>query len=198
MSTRSAIIVSHEGKYTGVYCHSDGYPEWNGNRLMEHFNSLPSALALVSLGDLSSIGRDGTVTAYHRDRGESWDEVKPIESHSLNYIVSCLDHDDNVYLFADGKWHHNGKCLATRLASGPPPTPVASCPPVASVKPGTVITFVCGPGESSLPEFAMRKGRAYGVIRDRWGTHLRVKLDDFTFTTVDRFTSVGIGAYCFA
>lgn len=197
MATRSAIIIQHDSKFIGIYCHSDGYPEWNGKILLEHYNTHESALALISLGSLSSIARDGTPTAYHRDKGESWDSVSPTVAASFSAVSSSIGHDDHIYLFQDGRWLHNGKCLAQRLADGPPPVPVASCPPITAVKPGTIITFVCGPGESSRPEFALRKGRAYGLVTDRWGTHLRVKLDDYTFTTVERFTSVGIGAYCF-
>jgi hypothetical protein len=64
-------------------------------------------------------------------------------------------------------------------------------------KPGDIVTVVCGPGEFPSPEFASRKGKAYGVIRGRFGDTLRVKLDDFTFETVTRFSTIGIGSYHF-
>lgn len=38
-------------------------------------------------------------------------------------------------------------------------------------------------------------GKVYGRIETRWGESLRIKLDDYTFTTVEGFTTVGIGAY---
>ena len=66
---------------------------------------------------------------------------------------------------------------------------------VLKARPGDLVTFVCGPSESPDPKFADKKGRAYGLIHSRWGTSLRVKLDDYTFTTVERFTTIGIGAY---
>ena len=66
---------------------------------------------------------------------------------------------------------------------------------VLKAKAGDIITFVCGPSESSDPRFADRKGRAYGFIHSQWGTSLRVKLDDYTFTNVERFTTIGIGVY---
>lgn len=71
-------------------------------------------------------------------------------------------------------------------------------PDIHLVKPGALITFVYGPGESPLPEFAQHKGRAYGIRKSRFGDSLRVKMEDFTFEYVDRLKSVrerGIGAY---
>jgi len=67
---------------------------------------------------------------------------------------------------------------------------------INEVKPGTVITFVTGPGESPKPEYARSKGIAYGIRKSRFGDSLRVKMDDFTFKYVSSFTEVGIGAYC--
>lgn len=68
-------------------------------------------------------------------------------------------------------------------------------PDIHLVKPGALITFVYGPGESPLPEFAQHKGRAYGIRKSRFGDSLRVKMEDFTFKYVSSFSKVGIGAY---
>lgn len=43
--------------------------------------------------------------------------------------------------------------------------------------------------------FSERFGKVYGIVTDRWGTHLRVKFEDFTFGTCPSFTTVGIGWY---
>jgi hypothetical protein len=67
----------------------------------------------------------------------------------------------------------------------------------SNVKPGDIITFVCGPGESKEIKYASRKGIAYGVEETRWGSRLRVKMEDFTFNYVSSFSTVGIGAYHF-
>jgi len=71
-------------------------------------------------------------------------------------------------------------------------------PKVQNVKPGTVITFVYGPGDSPEPKYAREKGKAYGVYTDRFYTYVRVKMEDGTFKTVMNFNTVGIGAYCWA
>lgn len=71
-----------------------------------------------------------------------------------------------------------------------------SAPRIESAKPGALICFVCGPGESHEPKCCQRIGKAYGLIRDpRWGNSLRVKFPDGSFTRVSSFTTVGIGAY---
>ena len=66
---------------------------------------------------------------------------------------------------------------------------------IHNVKPGTLITFVYGPGESANPKYCQHKGRAYGIRRSRFGDSLRVKMDDFSFKFVHSFSTVGIGAY---
>lgn len=70
-----------------------------------------------------------------------------------------------------------------------------NAPDIHGVKPGATITFVYGPGESPLPEFCYNKGKAYGIKKSKFGDSLRVKMDDFTFEYVSRFSTVGIGAY---
>jgi hypothetical protein len=55
MSTRSRIGVMHGTNCKSVYCHSDGYLDYNGRMLLEHYDST-KANFLVALGDLSSLG----------------------------------------------------------------------------------------------------------------------------------------------
>jgi len=63
-----------------------------------------------------------------------------------------------------------------------------------TLKPGTRIGFVYGPGRG--PED--NPATVYERKNSRFGRFLRVKLDDFTFTTVHGLTTVGIGAYLLA
>ncbi len=58
------------------------------------------------------------------------------------------------------------------------------------VKPGDEIIFRTSPDPTNVTI-----GKAYGKFTDRWGRHIRVKVEDGTFTTVEGFTTVGIGAY---
>jgi hypothetical protein len=56
---------------------------------------------------------------------------------------------------------------------------------------GDRVGFVCGPGEFPTDT----TGRVYRQFTDQWGKHLRVKMDDSSFRTVESFTDIGIGAY---
>jgi hypothetical protein len=59
MSTRSRIgIELQNGSIVSAYCHWDGYPEFNGVKLVEHFNSYDAATALIDGGDISSLWTD--------------------------------------------------------------------------------------------------------------------------------------------
>lgn len=90
MSTRSYI-----GNYRGyIYCHWDGYPEHNGEILKKYYKDPKKVDELISLGDISSLAeninpdpskphnfdndQENVVVAYHRDRGEPWEDVKPM------------------------------------------------------------------------------------------------------------------------
>jgi hypothetical protein len=89
MSTRSLINVRCDGgKVRSIYVHFDGYGHLE--TLQEYYNSQELAEQLVSLGDLSSLGKsagtppaghsfdhphEGYCVAYGRDRGEEGTEA---------------------------------------------------------------------------------------------------------------------------
>ena len=59
MATRSRIGILHEdGTVDSIYCHSDGYPEYNGKILHGHYRSPAKVKELISLGDISSLGEE--------------------------------------------------------------------------------------------------------------------------------------------
>lgn len=56
MATRSFICHQNKiGKYTYVYCHSDGYLEWNGRILHDSYNTRQKVIDLLNHGDISSL-----------------------------------------------------------------------------------------------------------------------------------------------
>lgn len=85
MSTHSIISVKTSCGVRAIYCHWDGYLSNVGAKLLEHYNSQQRVEALVSLGNLSSLGaiieptavhsfnhpQENVCVAYDRDRGES-------------------------------------------------------------------------------------------------------------------------------
>ena len=56
MGTRSNIAYQKpNGKVVVMYCHYDGYPEYNGKILYNHYNHHKKAIALVDNGYQSSL-----------------------------------------------------------------------------------------------------------------------------------------------
>jgi hypothetical protein len=94
MSTNAFIGIRENNSITYIYNHSDGYVEYLGRMLLEHYNSEEKAKALVELGDVSVVKEklapaEGTVHSfdydkrqegvsvfYGRDRGEEWEYIK--------------------------------------------------------------------------------------------------------------------------
>lgn len=86
MSTNSSIGIKRiDGSETRIYCHWDGYIEYNGVILQLAYNTAEKVEALLALGDLSSLGyylarpqepvegmTDSYCNAYHRDGGEEF------------------------------------------------------------------------------------------------------------------------------
>lgn len=87
MSTRSRIALREiDGSEKSIYCHHDGYLEWNGEILYKEYSNHLKLRSLLNLGNISSLGYDphtpacddimgnienSIVIAYHRDRGET-------------------------------------------------------------------------------------------------------------------------------
>lgn len=103
MSTRSAIICHTSSDYSGIYCHSDGYPSWMGTVLLTAFNSKDKAQELVQLGDISTVRHDGSVCAYHRDHGEELNITRDINPAR---VAAAIDHDGHIYIFENGEWRY--------------------------------------------------------------------------------------------
>ena len=80
MSTRSRIgIQLTDGSILSAYCHFDGYPEFNGVKLVENFNSYEKASELIDGGDMSCLWTNAgwsnetlpsTGPLYYSSRGE--------------------------------------------------------------------------------------------------------------------------------
>jgi hypothetical protein len=115
MSTRSLINVKcSDGKVKSIYVHFDGYAHLE--TLQTHYNSQELAEQLISLGDLSSLGKsagtppqghsfddpvEGYCVAYGRDRGE-----KNTEAGVFDDFESARKQDrgqDYIYEW-DGSW----------------------------------------------------------------------------------------------
>lgn len=110
MSTRSYIAHAlPSGEIQFVYCHWDGYPHKGvGQELSRYYPSPDAAAALIALGDMSCIN-NGEPVAYHRDKGDSWEENKPSIIPGINELLTHArdGYIDYVYLMKDGAWQCN-------------------------------------------------------------------------------------------
>ena len=121
MSTRSFICKEQpDGKYFGIYCHSDGYLTYNGAMLVDHYSEREKVDTLISLGDISFLAQniapdpdkphsfeydkrqEGVVVAYGRDRGET-----DIDAREITLDGALGSWCEYMYIFGqDGKWRY--------------------------------------------------------------------------------------------
>ena len=114
MATRSHIgIKQANGSIKYIYCHWDGYPEYNGAILKEHYTTEAKVNELMDLGDISSLGANigekhdfddydlikekNWCNAYGRDRGETGVEAR------TGTMKDFIGQEYN-YLFENGEW----------------------------------------------------------------------------------------------
>ena len=120
MGTRSRIgILYGDGeklKVKSIYCHWDGYPEYNGAMLMKYYNNYGRTEQLLELGDISVLKKKITPStthtfeepepdvtiAYSRDRGE---EKRILEMDFEEFKDYVKDSDiEYVYLRYKDEW----------------------------------------------------------------------------------------------
>lgn len=109
MGTRSRIgILLEDDSILSVYCHWDGYPEFNGIKLQEHFNSYEKAAELIDGGDLSSLWTDTDWNRepteerrplYYSERG---DMTEPRYDMSLKTYLA--NGEEYAYVFMNQEW----------------------------------------------------------------------------------------------
>ena len=109
MGTRSRIGIQLANEsILSVYCHWDGYPEFNGVKLQEHFNSYDAAAELIDGGDISCLWTNAgwknevlptTGALYFSSRGEV---TEPRYDMSLKTYLA--NGEEYAYIFKDGEW----------------------------------------------------------------------------------------------
>lgn len=142
MGTRSRIGVMHGDRVKSVYCHWDGYLDFNGQILQDHYDSV-KANQLVALGDLSSLRADigekhafskhdvpnievrvhneNWCTFYGRDRGEKDTEFKVAQTFA-EFLEQCYNSGaEYYYIMRDGVWYcgdtYGSSPLSTKLTA---------------------------------------------------------------------------------
>lgn len=122
MSTRSNISIKRkDGTYDKIYCHSDGYLEYNGRILDTFYKDEQKINNLINLGDISVLGfrvnpdpsirhsfdynerQEGVTVAYGRDRNETNVDKKTYQNEQ-EYLDSFKDTwCEFVYLYDEDK-----------------------------------------------------------------------------------------------
>jgi hypothetical protein len=129
MSTRSRIAIATTRGYQSIYCHSDGYPEYNGRILLEHYTDPDKVRALIALGDLSILEAEIGIkhpfsmsglsdeqrdeydrlystmcVAYGRDRGDSGIDAQSHKTFADLAQTADDCHARWLYLYRNGRW----------------------------------------------------------------------------------------------
>ena len=100
MGTRSRIGIETEtGKIRSVYHHWDGYPEWLGRILKQHYNTPAAINKLIDGGDMSSC---------YSDTGWDYDEKREPQpcyySERGEHCPPRLDKNFNEYFNNANSW----------------------------------------------------------------------------------------------
>lgn len=103
MSTRSTIALRRtDGTMKKIYCHWDGYINWNGSILQKYYNTADKVENLLALGNLSSLGpeikpddptdwdinikSDYRFCRTYTSRGEKREYAAPDQMEEYNYL----------------------------------------------------------------------------------------------------------------
>ena len=124
MSTRSEIgILNKDNTVTSIYCHWDGYPDYNGAILSKYYTDEKIVRELIKNGDLSSLHKniepdkkpehsfdnpqENVCIYYHRDRGEEWTHTSYRTYSNIKEWKKVVKEgwQEYLYLFINGKWY---------------------------------------------------------------------------------------------
>ena len=117
MGTRSRIgIQLQDNSVLSVYCHYDGYPEFNGRVLRDNYDTIEKVRNLIDGGDMSctwtnagwnneTLPESGPL--YYTSRGESIEDNEPRLYKDLNEFMCAADHNygaEYTYHYTSAGW----------------------------------------------------------------------------------------------
>jgi hypothetical protein len=107
MATRSTIAIEKsDGTIEQIYCHWDGYPEYNGKILLQSYSNPMKLQELIDMGNMSSL--DSTIDAcefWVRDQNDSMETAKPRRYSSYwDYVTNLSREQFNYILRESGEW----------------------------------------------------------------------------------------------
>lgn len=120
MATRSTIAIQNlDGTVQQIYCHWDGYVEYNGEILKKYYNTAEQVRGLIALGDLSSLApnlsggeghsfkepEDGVCVAYGRDRGEPDTAARTFRDFDSFVFDMAKEEYDYLFVESELRWY---------------------------------------------------------------------------------------------
>ena len=120
MATHSTIsILENSGTVKQIYCHSDGYLDYNGRLLKTYYKTPELVKELISHGDLSALGEyinpvgehsflkreSGCCVYYGRDRGESNTEFGVYIDWPIFKYQRQVEEYNYLFVEAENKWY---------------------------------------------------------------------------------------------
>ena len=113
MGTRSRVAVMHGDVCKSVYCHYDGYLDYAGRILLEHYDST-AANALIARGDNSGIKETLEGMNFYEDREAQGEDVNEflqstpwLVAHSFEEFLEQVEGcgGEYYYVMRDGVWY---------------------------------------------------------------------------------------------
>ena len=114
MATRARIgILQDDLSVLSVYHHWDGYPEWLGVTLKEHYNTKEKVAKLIDGGNMSSCWSDSLYDYENqewvkRDPQPEYyggEDERPLHDVSLQRFFKEVDaYEEYLYVFINGSW----------------------------------------------------------------------------------------------
>ena len=106
MSTRSRIGYQlPDESILSVYCHYDGYPEFNGRHLVTRYNTRDEARALVDGGDMSCVydSDDNPNPVFYTQRGERLEEPR-LDMNDDSFLSKAYGEEYHYVYTLDNEW----------------------------------------------------------------------------------------------
>ena len=115
MATRARIgLKLEDGSIISAYHHWDGYPEWLGVTLKEHYNKREDIAKLIDGGNMSSCYSDNQ---YDEEKQEfvkndpkpeyyGGDDERPrLSKNFTQFAFDSKSGEEYLYLFVDNEWN---------------------------------------------------------------------------------------------
>ena len=126
MGTRSRVGVMHGNVCKSVYCHYDGYLDYTGRILLEHYDSTKANM-LVARGDNSGVKETLEEMNFYEDRETQGEDVTEFVNstpwsvaHTFEEFLEQVDGccGEYYYVMRDGEWYAGAVYATQGLIKG--------------------------------------------------------------------------------